>query len=140
MIDNAENFSNGAAEVDISIDQEDDFFLGPFQLMLNGAPLDLTGCTLTAWMNLTWNPPLTTKVPFTVAVVGDPTQGYAQVSLPAAQTAQLVLPTTPPSYPGPAGSPRKILMGGWQLRILDTNGNTNRLLFGAVSLNRDSSQ
>lgn len=140
MIENAENFSNGAALMDISIDQEDDFFLGPFQLLLNGAPLDLTGATLTAWMNVTWNPPLTTRVDMTVAVVGDPTQGYAQVSLLATQTKQILVPTSPPSYPGPGGAPRKIQLGGWQLRILDTMGNTNRLLYGAVYLNRDSSQ
>ncbi len=135
----AANYSNGPALMDISIEQEADFQLPQFQLFLNGAPYNLTGVTLSSWITLTWNPPLTLKIPLTPTIF-DAVNGLATVGLTAAQTAQILAQQPTASKPGPPGSPRYDKLGGWVLYAQDPTYGMNRLLNGDVYLNRDPSQ
>lgn len=138
-ITEAENFSNGPARLNISIEQEADFQLPPFQLLVNGIPYDLTSVTVEAWITLTWNPPLTVKIPLTVTII-DAVNGYLTVGLTAAQTTEVLAQQPTASYPGLAGAPAIAPLGGWVLYTTDATYGKNRLLYGAVELNRDPSQ
>lgn len=133
----AENYSNGPAKLDISIEQEADFQTPPFQILINGVPW--TTVVLTAWLTLTWNPPLTLKIPMTPTIL-DGVNMWVNVGLTAAQTALILAQQPTPSKPGPRGSPRSVRLGGWVLYGEDSTYGLNRLLNGDVFLDRDPSQ
>lgn len=136
-IDRAANASNGPAQLDISVEQEADLYVGPFQATLNGFVFDFAVYTFQAWLTVAWNPPSTLKIPLTVTVL-DPVNGWVAVSLPAAQVKQLASPDSTPGEPGPPGAARYVKLGGWVLDAFDGT-LTSRLLQGDVKLNRDPS-